>query len=75
MGFSALMIGDPSLGRGLGIFLLTTESRPDMGSTQPPIQCVPEALSLGVKRPGRKADHSSLAEAKNTWSYSSITPT
>jgi hypothetical protein len=26
--------------------------------TQPPIQWVPEALSLGVKRPGREAGHS-----------------
>jgi hypothetical protein len=34
--------------------------------TQPPIQWVPAALSLGVKRPGRKADHSppSSAEVK-----------
>jgi hypothetical protein len=33
---------------------------------QPPIQGVPEALSLGVKRPGREADHSppSSAEVK-----------
>jgi hypothetical protein len=31
------------------------------------------ALSLGVKRPGREADHSrpSSAEVKNTWSYTS----
>jgi hypothetical protein len=29
-----------------------------LGTTQPPIQCVPGALSLGVKRPGREADHS-----------------
>jgi hypothetical protein len=28
------------------------------GLTQPPIQWVPAALSLGVKRPVRKADHS-----------------
>jgi hypothetical protein len=26
--------------------------------TQPPMQCVPGALSLGVKRPGCEADHS-----------------
>jgi hypothetical protein len=33
---------------------------------QPPIQWVPEALSLGVKRPGREDDHSppSTAEVK-----------
>jgi hypothetical protein len=37
-----------------------------LGSTQPPIQWVPVALSLGVKRPRREADHSrpSSAEVK-----------
>jgi hypothetical protein len=41
--------------------------------THPPTQWVPGALSLGVKRPGREADHSrpSSAEVKNTWSYTS----
>jgi hypothetical protein len=29
-----------------------------LGLTQPPIQQVPGALSLGVKRPGREVDHS-----------------
>jgi hypothetical protein len=50
---------------GLGIFLF---------STQPPIQWVPGALSLGTKRPGCEADHSppSSAEVKNAWSYTSI---
>jgi hypothetical protein len=43
---------------GLGIFLLTTASRTALGPAQPPIQWVPGALSLGVKRPGREADHS-----------------
>jgi hypothetical protein len=44
-----------------------------MGPTQPPIQWVPEALSLGVKRLGREADHSppSSAEVKNAWNYTS----
>jgi len=52
---------------GLGIFLFTT---------QPPIQWVPGALSLGVKRPGRDADQSSpsSAEVKNTWSYTCTPP-
>jgi hypothetical protein len=52
--------------RGLGIFLFTTASRPALGSTQPPIQWVRGAFSLGVKRPGREADHSppSSAEVK-----------
>jgi hypothetical protein len=55
---------------GLGIFLFTTASRTALGPTQPPIQWVPGALSLGVKRPGRKADHSppSSAEVKYAWS-------
>jgi hypothetical protein len=44
-----------------------------LGPTQPPIQWVPEVISLGVKRPGREADHSpsSSAEFKNAWSYNS----
>jgi hypothetical protein len=62
--------------RGLGIFLFTTASRTALGPTQPPIQWVPRALSLGVKRPGREADHSppSRAEVKNAWSYTSTPP-
>jgi hypothetical protein len=43
---------------GLGIFLFTTVSRTALGPTQPPIQWVPGALSLGVKSPGREVDHS-----------------
>jgi hypothetical protein len=64
------VLGDRGSGfdfrRGLGIFLFTTESRPALGLTQPPIQWVPGALSLGVKRPRREADHSppSSAEVK-----------
>jgi len=42
--------------RGLGIFLFTTASRTVLGPTQPPIQWVPGAVSLGVKRPGREAE-------------------
>jgi hypothetical protein len=40
---------------------------------QLPIQWVPGALSLGVKRPGRETDHSSpcSAEAKSECSYTS----
>jgi hypothetical protein len=53
---------------GLGIFLFTTASRTALGPTQSPIQWVPGDLSLGIKRPGREADHSpsSRAEVKNT---------
>jgi hypothetical protein len=52
--------------RGLGIFLFITASRTALVPTQPRIQWVPGALSLGVKRPGREADHSlpSSAEVK-----------
>jgi hypothetical protein len=43
-----------------------TASRPALGPTQTPVQRVPWALSLGVKRQGREADHSppSRAEVK-----------
>jgi hypothetical protein len=51
---------------GAGNFLFTTTSRPALGPTQPPIEWVPGAHSLGVKRPGHEADHSppSSAEVK-----------
>jgi hypothetical protein len=42
---------------GLEIFLFTTASRTALGPTQPPIQWVPEAFSLGGNRPGREAGH------------------
>jgi hypothetical protein len=53
----------------MGIFLFTIASRTALGSTQPPIQWVPGALSLGVKWPGHEANHSppSSSEAKNEW--------
>jgi hypothetical protein len=56
-----------------GIFVFTTVSRPILGPTPSPIQLVPGAPSLGVKRPGCEADHSppSSAELKNAWSYTS----
>jgi hypothetical protein len=44
--------------QGLGNVLLTTAFRLVLGPTQPTIQWVPGAPSLGVKRPGREADHS-----------------
>jgi hypothetical protein len=52
-------------------FHFSTSSRPALRSTQPPIQWVPGALSTGVKRSGREADHSppTSAEVKNTWIY------
>jgi hypothetical protein len=74
-GWTIGVLGFDSL-RGLGIFLFTTASISALGPTQPPIQGIPEALSLGVKRPGRKADHSPppSAEVKNAWSYTSNLP-
>jgi hypothetical protein len=51
--------------QGLGIFLFSTAVfRPALRPTQPPIQWVPVALSLRVKRPGREADHSPLSSAE-----------
>jgi hypothetical protein len=51
-----------------GISLYSTSSRPTRGSTQPPIQWAPAAVSLGVNRQGREADHSppSNAEVKKS---------
>jgi hypothetical protein len=40
------------------------QCRPTLGSTQPPIQWVSKALSPGLKRPGREADHSPTASAE-----------
>jgi hypothetical protein len=39
-------------------------SRPGVGSTQPPVQWVLGALSLGVKWLGHEADHSLPSNAK-----------
>jgi hypothetical protein len=50
--------------RGLGIFLFTTASRTALGPTHPRIQWVSGVLSLGVKRPGREADHSPTSSAE-----------
>jgi hypothetical protein len=49
--------------RGLGIFLFAA-SRMALGPTQLPIQWVPGALCLGVKWPGREADHSPPSSAE-----------
>jgi hypothetical protein len=59
--------------RGLGIFHSATASRPVLGPTQLHTQGVPWVLSLGIKRPGREADHShqSSAAVMNTWNYTS----
>jgi hypothetical protein len=50
-------------------FLFSKSPRPALGSTQPPIQRIPGALSPGAKLPGREADHSppASAEVKKMW--------
>jgi len=60
----------------LWYFALLAAFRPTLGPTQPPLQRIPGALSLGVKQPGSEADHSLLSsdEVKNAWNYTS-TPT
>jgi hypothetical protein len=42
----------------------------------PPIQCIPGAISMAMKRPGRETDHSPLFHAQiiSTLSYSSTPP-
>jgi hypothetical protein len=57
-------------------FLFSMSSRPTLGSTQPPIQWVSGALSPGVKRPVREADHSppTSGKVKKMWIYTSTTP-
>jgi len=59
-----------------GNFSLHYRVQPALEPTQPPIRWLPEAPSLGVKRPGCEADHSppSSAEVKNAWSYTSTFP-
>jgi hypothetical protein len=49
--------------RDRDFFLFATASRPVLGPVQPPVKRVPEALSLGVKRSGHKADTSSPSTA------------
>jgi hypothetical protein len=55
-----------------GNLLFSTASRPALGHTQPLIQWVSGALSLGVKWPGREAHHTpSSAEVEIAWCYTS----
>jgi hypothetical protein len=49
---------------GLGILLFDIVSRQALGPTQPPIQWIPGALSLGLKRRGCEADHSHPSSAE-----------
>jgi len=51
---------------GMGNFLFEIMTRPALEPTQPPIQWILGALSLGIKAPGSETDHSprSIAEVK-----------
>jgi hypothetical protein len=57
--------------RRFGVFLIAKTFKPALGSTQPPNQWIPGALSPGVKLVRREAYHSppSGAEFKKAWSY------
>jgi hypothetical protein len=50
-------------------------SRPDLGSTEPPIQLISGALSPRVKQQGREAghSHSTSVEVKKMWISTSTT--
>jgi hypothetical protein len=58
------------------MFLFSTSSRLALEPTQQPIQQVRGALSPGVKRSGREADHSppTSTEVKKTYIYTSTPP-
>jgi hypothetical protein len=60
-------------GRGK-VFFFSMASRTDLDPTQPPIQRVLGAFSLGVKRQGHEAEHStpSSAEVKNSGAESPL---
>jgi hypothetical protein len=59
----------------VGARIFSMSSRPVLWPTQPPIQWVPGALSLGLKRPEREDDHPpTSAEIKKTWIYTSTSP-
>jgi hypothetical protein len=55
---------------------ISTSSRQVLRLTQPSIQWVPGALSLGLKRPGGEADHALAisAHVKKTPIYTAILP-
>jgi hypothetical protein len=57
-------------------YMSHTKSRPAVGHTQPSIQRMSGAFSMGVKRPRREYDHSppSCVGFKNAWRYTSTPP-
>jgi hypothetical protein len=52
------------------MYVFSKKCQTDCSATQPPIQCVPSALSMGIKWLEHEADHSppSTAEVKKEWS-------
>jgi hypothetical protein len=69
-GRSVICLGLPFL------WIFSKSPRRALGSTQPPLQWAPGALSPGVKRPGLEADHSppASAEVKKSWISTSTPP-
>jgi hypothetical protein len=65
-----------NINKYLSKICINTASRTALGPIQPPIQWVPGALFMGVKRPGREANHQLLssAEFKEAWRYTSNRP-
>jgi hypothetical protein len=60
----------------MGFFLIITASRLALWPTQLTIQWILRVLTLGLKHPGREADHSPpfSADVKNVRSYTSTPP-
>jgi hypothetical protein len=67
-----LTVRGSNVGRGNRFF---KTSKPALGPTQPPMQCLRGFLFAGVKLPEHKSNHSpqSSAEAKNECSQTSTT--
>jgi hypothetical protein len=59
---------------GTRIFPFDTVSRQVLGPTEPLIQWISAALSLGGKRPGREADHSPQSNAEVKRMHGCILP-
>jgi hypothetical protein len=64
-----------SSSRVMNLYYLVS-SRPVLGSTQLRIQLVPGNFTLGMKRQGREAEHSSTtsSDVKKMWVHTSIYP-
>jgi len=63
-------------GAAMEFCLFAIMSRLALGTTQPPIQWIQGAITLGVKWAGYEAEHScpTKAKAKNVWNYTSTPP-